>query len=55
MQPDTRDRNAPESYATFWEVRAAAPAPQPNPVPEPNADAYSQFADVADGAPAGRN
>jgi|GEM_PF-6883672 hypothetical protein len=51
MQPDTRDRTAPESYATFWEPR---PAPVPNPVPEPNADAYSVFADVADGAPAGR-
>jgi hypothetical protein len=50
MQPDTS--TAPESYATFWEPR---PAPQPvPPVPEPNADAYSQFADVADGAPAGR-
>jgi hypothetical protein len=51
MQPDTRDRAAPESYATFWEPR---PAPQPAPAPEPNPDAYSQFADVADGAPAAR-
>lgn len=52
MQPETR--TAPESYATFWESRPA-PAPRPNPVPEPNADAYSQFADVADGALAARN
>jgi len=50
MQPDTRDRTAPESYATFWEPRPAPAAP----APDASADAYSQFADVADGAPAGR-
>ncbi len=52
MQPDARDRTAPESYATFWEPRPAPGAPPAN--PGPSSDAYTQFADVADGAPAGR-
>jgi hypothetical protein len=47
MNTDTREPNAPESYATFWE-----PLPAPTPAPTSGAkDAYQEFVNVAEDAP----
>ena len=51
MTPNTREPQAPESYATFWEPLAAGtpPAP-PAPATDPDAakDAYLEFVNVTE-------
>lgn len=47
MTTDTREPNAPESYATFW-----APVPaDARPAPAPTNDAYQEFVNVTEDAP----
>jgi hypothetical protein len=56
MKPNTPEQPAPESYATFWEPLAVAPAPvertPPVPNPAPAKDAYLEFVNVTEDAPA---
>ncbi len=48
MTTDTREPNAPESYATFW---APPPADAPAPAQSPDAkDAYQEFVNVTEDA-----
>lgn len=48
MNTTTREPNAPESYATFWEPAAAA-----SPAPAVSAkDAYQEFVNMAEDVPA---
>jgi hypothetical protein len=53
MNSDTREPQAPESYATFWQpLPADAPAPAPTPVADTPADAkdaYLEFVNVTEG------
>jgi hypothetical protein len=54
MTPNNAAPQALESYATFWEPSAAAPVPAERPAPIPAAakDAYQEFVNVTEGAPA---
>lgn len=56
MKTDTRERPAAESYATFWEPRKPItdPVPAPRPSADGEADAYDQFVEATEGAPAAR-
>ena len=52
MTPNTREPQAPESYATFWEPLAAAPpAPAPAVTPDAAKDAYLEFVNVTEETP----
>lgn len=54
MKTETRERPAAESYATFWEPRKPIADPVPAPRPGGDADAYDQFVEATEGAPAAR-
>jgi hypothetical protein len=53
MKPVTHERQAPESYATFWEPVANDPAPPSTPSTdtEEATDAYLEFVNIAEGIP----
>jgi len=52
MQPNTREPQAPESYATFWEPLAAPPTtPAPAAPADATKDAYAEFVNVTEGTP----
>lgn len=55
MNVDTREAQAPESYATFWEPVAIVPPAPPAPAPPADVkDAYLEFVNVTEdvsGAP----
>ena len=51
MKPNTREPQAPESYATFWEPLAAPSAPAPTAAPDAAKDAYLEFVDVTEETP----